>query len=360
MKMNIKTKFNSIFKNESNEKSKNMQRVKIIVAVIVAVVLAFFAFSTQVREGSGSIILRFGAPRKVVTEAGLYFKLPWPFENVVSFDSRQQYLESDFLETTTKDNRNIILQSYAIWSVNDPLLYYNSVGSQEKVDSYIKDQIFSATNSVMGAYELSSLVSLDEEKINTEEIQEKIFAQVKSNCEKNYGISITDVSILRISLPDTNLESVFEQMTADRQKDIDTILANAQRDANKIISDADAEAAEIIANGEIEAAEIKAKTETEVAAIYASAQEANIQLYKFLKELDTLVASVDEDSVLVVTADSYPFNILLDYATMVDTGTSDELIVSDLNYIMGQLPEKDREALISSVHLLLEQAEVKA
>ena len=105
---------------------------------------------------------------------------------------------------------------------------------------------------------MSALVSLDKEKINTEEIQDKIFKQVQANCEANYGITITDVNILRISLPDTNLESVFDQMTADRQKDIDTILANAERDANKIVADADAEAAKIIAEGEIKAAEIKA------------------------------------------------------------------------------------------------------
>lgn len=356
--MKIKEKIKSVFSAKNTSDGTSMRKAKIIVSLLVVVVLAFFMFTTEVREGSGSIILRFGAPRKVVTESGLYFKLPWPFEDVVTFDSRQQFLESDFLETTTKDNRNIILQSYAIWSVKDPLLYYNSVGSQEKVDSYIKDQIFSATNSVMGAYNLSALVSLDEEKIDTEAIQKKIFSLVKTNCANNYGIDVTDVSILRISLPDTNLESVFEQMTADRQKDIDTILANAKKDANKIISDADAEAAEIIANGEIEAAEIKAKTETEVAEIYAKAQEANIGLYKFLKELDTLVASVDEDSVLVVTADSYPFNVLLDYAQMVDTDASDEIIIDDLNYMMSQLPEEDRTAVVSALHTLLEEAEV--
>ena len=355
--MGIKTKVRSIFLVNS-DKVKTARIIKVFIAVTVVIVLLFFSFTTEVREGSGGIVLRFGAPRKVITQSGLYFKLPWPFEDVVSFDSRQQYLESDFLETTTKDNRNIILQSYAIWSVSDPLLYYNSVGSQAKADSYIKDQIFSATNSVMGVYELSALVSLDREEINTEKIQNEIFSKVKENCKKNYGINVTDVSILRISLPETNLESVFEQMTADRQKDIDTILANAERDANKIISDADAEAAKIIADGEIEAAEIKAKTETEVAEIYAKAQEANIELYKFLKELDTLVASVDEDSVLVVTADSYPFNVLLDYAQMVDADTSDEVIIGDLNYIMGQLPNEDREALVATVHTLLKEAEV--
>lgn len=338
------------------EKWKKLLSLKLAVAVIVVIVIGFFAFTTVVREGNGAIILRFGAPRKVATETGLYLKLPWPFERVVTFDNRQQYLESDFLETTTKDSRNIILQSYAIWSVSDPLLYYNSVGTQEKAGNYIKDQIFSATNSTMGAYKLSALVSLDKEQINTEEIQEEIFKKVQANCEKNYGIHITDVNILRISLPEGNLKSVFEQMTADRQKEIDTILANAERDCNKIIAEADTKAAEIVAAGELQAAEIKAKTEKEVAEIYASAQSANIELFKFLKELDTLVASVNEDSVLVITADSYPFNLLLQYSKMENLGTSNEVIVNDLNYIMGKLEDKDRQAMIQEIHTLLKEA----
>lgn len=332
--------------------------IKILVSVAVIIAIAFFAFTIQVREGSGAIVLRFGAPRKVITESGLYLKLPWPFESVVTFDERQQYLESDFLETTTKDNRNIILQSYAVWCVSDPLLYVNSVGSPQKAEAYIKDQIFSATNSVMGAYELSALVSLNEEEINTEEIQDRIFKKVQENCNSNYGLTITDVNILRISLPDANLASVFSQMTADRQKDIDTIIANAEKDGNKIVADANAEAAKIVAEGEIKAAEIKAKTEKEVADIYAQAQSANMELYKFLQELDTLVASVNSESVLVVTADSYPFNLLLEYSKMSNTGTSNEVIISDLNYIMTQLNNEDREALTSAIHTLLDEAEV--
>ena len=330
--------------------------LKIFIAAIVAFVLAYFMFTCEVREGTGAVILRFGAPRAQITEAGLYFKLPWPFESVEKFENRKQYLESNHLETTTKDNRNIILQSYAVWQVTDPLLYYNSVGTDGKVDSYIKDQIFSATNSVMGAYQLSELVSLDTKTIKTDEIQQKIFDEVKKNCEKNYGIEISDVSILRISLPDNNLDSVFNQMIADRQKDIDTILANAQRDANKIRTDADAEAAKIMADGQTQAAEIRAKTETEIAQIYASAQAANIELYKFLQELDTIVASVGEDTVLVVNADSYPFNVLLDYSNMVSNGASNELVIEDLSYIIDSLPEQDAMALTDAMFELISQA----
>lgn len=345
-----------LFKNSEN---KYLTYVKIGVALIVFVVLGFFAFTTQVREGSGAIILRFGAPRKVITDAGLYLKLPWPFESVVQFDGRQQYLESNYLETTTKDKRNIILQSYAVWSVSDPLLYYNSVGSEAKADSYIKDQIFSATNSTLGAYELSALVSLDKDKLNTEEIQDKIFEQVKKNCAENYGIEIADVNILRISLPETNLESVFGQMTADRQKEIDTILAEAERDAHKITSDADTQASQIVAQGQIEAAEIKKKTEKEVAAIYAEAQKANVELYKFLLELDTLASSVKKDSILIVKADTYPFNLLLKYSKMATETTSDEVIIQDLNYIMTQMTDSEREEFSSYIYTLLKEAEVK-
>ena len=330
--------------------------LKCFLAAVLLVIVGYFGFTCEVREGTCAVILRFGAPRAEITEAGLYFKLPWPFETVTTYDDRLQYLESNSLEITTKDNRNVILQSYALWSIEDPLLFHNSIGSKEKVESYINDQIFNATNSVMGSYKLSALVSLTTEEIRSEEIQQKIFSMVKENCEKSYGIAVEDVSILRVSLPDTNLESVFAQMRADRQKDIDAILAAAQRDADIIISDAYAENAEILAKADIEAAEIYRKTEAEVAKIYAEAQSANMELYQFLKELDVIVSSVTSDTVLVVTSDTYPFNVLLQYGSSLEEDADNQTVITDLEYILAHIPEPDRQALIDAVYALIEEA----
>lgn len=342
-------------KKQGKARSVSFAVLKYVTAAVLILLFVYFGFTCEVREGNCAVILRFGAPRQEITDAGLYFRLPWPFETVVTYDNRLQYLESNYLETTTKDKRNVILQSYVTWQISDPLKYHNSVGSQGKVDAYIKDQVFSATNSVMGAYELSALVSLDTESIKTEQIQNEIFARVKENCSKNYGIDVGDVSILRLSLPDNNLISVFDQMRADRQKDIDTILANAQRDANKITSDADAEASKIISDGTTAAADIKAQTENEVAKIYAEAQDANLELYQFLKHLETVVASVGESTVLVVRADEYPFRVLTEYGDYL-TNESDELIVKDLSDILTQLPEADRNALIQAIYELIAAA----
>ena len=325
--------------------------LKIVIALVLVVVIAYFGFACVVREGNAAIILRFGAPRQTVTEAGLYFKLPWPFETVVTYDNREQYLESNNLETTTMDKKNIILKSYAIWQIDDPLSYHNSVGSNGTVDSYIKNQIFSATNSIMGMYNLSDLISSSNENLKTQEIQNKIFELVKENCEVNYGIKILDVSILRVSYPETNLQSIFANISAERQGVIDAILADANAKASNITSSADAEASKIIAEGENKAAEIRAKTEKDVAEIYAKAQAANIELFKFLKELDTIVNSVNSNSVLIVDSTSYPFNILLEYGKTVDESTA---VVEDLEYLLANLSEKDREALVTAIEDLLD------
>ena len=67
--------------------------LKILLALLLVVIVVYFGFTCEVREGNSAVILRFGAPRATITDAGLYFKRPWPFETVVTYDSRLQYLE---------------------------------------------------------------------------------------------------------------------------------------------------------------------------------------------------------------------------------------------------------------------------
>ena len=331
---------------------------KYTTAALVLLLLFWFGFTHTVREGDCAVVLRFGAVREEITEAGLYMRLPWPFERVVSYDARVQYIESDKLETTTKDKRNIIMQSFAVFEISDPVLFHNSVGAKGTVESYIKDQIFSATNSTMGAFPLSALVSLEKEELRIDEIENEIFTRVKANCLQNYGVDVLDVSIMRLSLPANNLESVFEQMRADREKDIAIIIAAAEKEANKIKTDAETEASKIMGEGVTEAAAIKAETEKQVAALYAQAQAANIELYKFLKNLDTIVASVNNSTVLIVKANEYPFNILTEYSKYMDI-EGDKTVVRDLTYILTQLDEADRNALVTAVGALIEDAASK-
>mgnify|MGYP003295377788 CR=1 FL=1 len=88
---------------------------------------------------------------------------------------------------------------------------------------------------------------------------------VAENALKDYGIRIEKVKIKRLALPTNNIESVFEQMIADREKQVTKLISEGERDAAIIMSEANARAAEILAEGKLEAAEIHAETERQIA-----------------------------------------------------------------------------------------------
>lgn len=341
---------------KSGRAGKILGRVaKYLTATIVLAVLFWFGFTYQVREGECAVVLRFGAVRTETEDAGLYMRLPWPFERVVTYDNRLITMQSNGLETTTKDNRNVLIQSYVVWQIADPVLYHNSVGAQGNAESYIKAQVTSATNSTLGSYNLSALVSLAKAEIKIDQIQNEIFTRVRENCLANYGVDVVDVSILRLSVPATNLEQVFEAIRAARETQIQEILYAAEVEAGERINEADVNASEILKKAQEEAAKHRAQAQKDVFEIYAKAQAANVDLYKFLINLDTLVNSINSSTVLVVKADQYPFNILTEYSKQMDI-ESEGVMINDLAYILSALPEDKRTELVNAINDLIDKA----
>ena len=284
--------------------------MKWIYASLFFMILVAFGFTFVVREGSCAIVSRFGKIREICVDAGLRFKLPWPAEHVVEFDTRSQYLDSGYTETLTQDKKNVILQTYMIWNIKDPRLFYTSIGTMETAVQYLNDMLANAKSGVMGAYELSALVSTDPQNIRLNEIEADIQAIIAPRALENYGINVATVQIKRLALPNANVDSVFGQMRADRQKYVTQLLSEGQRDAAIIRSKADTEAAQIIADGQTQAAVIDAETEKRVSAIYAETYGKNPELFEFLKRLAALEASVSDKTVLIFGSEESPFSVL--------------------------------------------------
>lgn len=325
---------------------------KYATALVVVLVLFWFGFTTVVKEGNCTIIMRFGKPREEITEPGLYFKLPWPFENTVTYDNRLQYLESDRNEALTTDSSNIIVQSYVAWQIADPVLFHKST-RQVSAEVLLKDKVDDAVQMTVSSYKLSNLVSLETEEIKIAQIQEDIYQCMAGTCREKYGIEIKDVSILRLSFPDANLMQVFSDMRTARQSQINEILTKSYKAAQEITDQANIDAEKIKGDGVLEAAAITKQTEARVAAIYAAAYENGLELYQFLQELDTLVASVNGETVMIINMNESPFDVLKKYAnTMAPEG--DKTAVADMNYLLSQMSEEDQKILVDGVRTLLE------
>jgi len=283
---------------------------KCLFGIVFIVIVAAAGFTFTVREGNCTIISRFGKVVNVHTQAGLHFKLPFPIDKLITYDIRNQYMDSGYNETLTNDKINIILQTYIIWRIEDVKKFHTSIGEFSTAQRHLNDLAASAKNGVLGNYLLSSLVSTNLENIKLDEICKAIERATAVPAMENYGIKIQTIKIKRLALPDANIQSVFGQMIAERQKFVSQYIAEGERDSAIILSEAQARAAEIIALGRAEASGIDADTERRIAEIYGEAYNTNSRLFIFLKKLIALENSVNPDTVLIMRSSESPFDII--------------------------------------------------
>jgi membrane protease subunit HflC len=284
---------------------------KIVYVAIFALIVASAGFAFTVREGSTVLVSRFGKIVNVHADAGLRFKLPYPVDKLIVLDARNQYMDSGYTETLTNDKINIILQTYLVWNIRDAEKFYTSTGDNAVAQRHLNDLVANTTNGVLGNYKISALVSTNLDDILIDEISKAIEATVSQSAMSNYGIGIERLRIKRLALPDANVQSVFQQMIADRQRFVSQYTAEGERDSSIIVSEAQAEAARIIAQGRFDASAIEAETERKIAEIYGEAYDRNADLFIFLKKLIALENSVNPRTVLIMRAGESPFDIIM-------------------------------------------------
>lgn len=106
--------------------------------------LAFFATSALVALALASsmlfvvdqrqfgVVYALGQIKTVITEPGLNWKLPPPFQNVSYIDKRLLTLESTDTEPMlTAEKQRVVIDWYVRWRITDPSEYIRNVGLDE-------------------------------------------------------------------------------------------------------------------------------------------------------------------------------------------------------------------------------------
>ena len=284
--------------------------LRYLVAGFAIMAILGFALSFTVKEGSASVVTRFGSPVRVVTETGLHFKAPWPIDRATEIDMRRRVLSTPQTELLTRDKKNIVLMTSAAWRPADPLVFYRSVGTVDDADDKLTGLVTNADITVFGKYDLAALVSTDKTTLKVDAIEAEILRDINEISVDRYGIEVLSVGFRRVSLPEQNIKFVFDQMRAERRQHAATFRAEGKLEAARIRSEADLEAARIRANGEEEAARIRGEAEAEAARIYAAAHGKDPDFYKFMRSLESLDRIVGVNSTLTLRTDSEPFRLL--------------------------------------------------
>ena len=222
-------------------------------------------------------------------------------------------LETSFTETLTRERKNIILLNYAVWNIDDPLEFLQALqgaADLQIAETLLDGIITDAKNAVMGNYDLSALVSANEEDLDIEGIEQDIHTLVSQAAEEQLGVNVYEVAILRLALPEDNIARVFEQMRSERGQYAQRFRSEGERMASDIRSATDLRAEEILAGAEETAALTRAEADAQAASIYAAAHSQDPQFYRFLRSLEALEAILSENSTLVLDTESAPFDLL--------------------------------------------------
>ena len=289
---------------------KTQRWLRVILGVLALAALTFHATAVVVREGTVVVVTRFGRPIDVATEPGLHWKLPWPIDETTTLDMRRRVYETGHTEMLTRDKKNVIARLFVIWRVGDPVLFYQAVGDESQADGKLDGLLTNAAISTLGAHDLSALVSTTPADLQVDRIEQEFLSATAPIAARSYGVTIEQIRLERISLPEQNTTAVLAQMRAERRQFAAKYTAEGEAEAQKIRSAADLQAAEIRAKGSEEAARIRGETAADVAKTYADAHRVDPELYRFTRALESLDKLVTGNTSLILRTDSEPFSML--------------------------------------------------
>lgn len=300
-----------------------MQRgFRIVIAAIVVLAILAFMTTYTVRFTETAVVTTFGRADKasVVTEPGLGIKWPYPIQSVITYDTRARFTETKSETLATADNRQVILQTYLVWKVTDPLEFFRSygIGGAREIDHVrqAEDTLRAKLRSALAEtsrYKLTDLLNAGPSGSKLGELEDRILATLKSggagSALEASGVTAVSIGIESMELPQAVTEAVFKSMQATQEKlagvegkrgetEAATIRNKASGDAQRILAFADKEAQVINGQGQKESA------------VYLEMQKEDPRLAVFLQQLRFLREATSVRTTLVLPLSMAGFQLL--------------------------------------------------
>jgi len=260
--------------------------------------LFLFTMIFTVSETEKVILLEF---KKIVGtdySPGLHIKLP--YRQVKKFDDRILTLESKPERFLTSEKKNVIVDWFVKWRINDVTKFYTSVGGDKAQANIRLDQITKdAMRNEFSKRTIRELVSSDRGRI-----QESLTTMV-APAVAGLGVEVTDIRVMRIDLPDEVSSSVYRRMEAERARVAREFRSRGAEVAEKIRAEADRQREVLLAEAQKEAEIRRGQGDAAAADIYAKAYGKNKDFFQFYRSLAAYRQSFKDDkSLMILSPDS--------------------------------------------------------
>ena len=278
------------------------------IGTTVLIVLALLA-STMfvVDQRQFGVVYQLGQIQKVITEPGLNFKLPPPFQNVSYIDKRLLTLDSmDTEPMLTAEKQRVVIDWYVRWRITDPQAYIRNVGLDENAGAMQLNRVVrNAFQEEINRRTVRELISTRRETLMAD-VKREVTEAVKG--EKPWGMDIVDVRITRADYVESITESVYRRMQAERQRVANELRSTGAAEGEQIRADADRQREVTVANAYRDAEKVRGEGDAEATRVYGEAFGRDPQFAEFYRSLDAYKASIGQKGdVLVIDPQSSDF-----------------------------------------------------
>ena len=268
------------------------------VFALLLIVVASAAMFT-VRENEYACTVRFSKIIGTTDTAGLHFKLPF-VDSVKYFNKATQLYDIPPSEVLTSDKQNMTVDCYILWSIADPKLFYQTLGSRSVAEQRLDALTYNELKTVMGTLAQADIINM-EDGAKRNDIYESIATDV-DKLARTYGIRVEDVKIKQFDLPESNLNAVYNRMISERNQMAEKYTADGNYEASIIRNDVDKQVNILVSDAEANAAKLVAEGEGEYMRLLAEAYNTadKKDFYEFTLALDALKASLNGDEKTVI------------------------------------------------------------
>jgi len=271
-----------------------------VAALVALLVLSMSVYTVDQRKAA--IKFKLGEVIDVQTRPGLYFLVPF-VQNVRLYDTRIQTMEPrDPERFLTSENRNVLVDSFVKWKVDDVRLYYVSVrGDPIQAEARIAQTVNDALRAEFAKRTVHDVVSGERDKIMsvvTKRVDEDL---------RRIGVDIVDVRLKRVDFVPEISADVYRRMESERKRVANELRATGQAEGEKIKADADRQRQVIVADAYRDAQRVKGDGDAQASRIYAEAFGKNPEFYSFYRSMEAYRQSLRSKSDVMILDPSSDF-----------------------------------------------------
>jgi membrane protease subunit HflC len=227
-----------------------------VAALAVAAMLLGYGSAFTVYQTHQALVVRLGDPLRTITEPGLHF-------------------------------------------LQQPLKFYQTVGTIQGLNSQLSTLLTSALRRVLGEASFVQVVRDERAQLMTQ-MREQLDREAVA-----FGVSIVDVRVTHVNLPEPNSLAVYRRMQTERQRIGAQFRAEGAQRAQEIRAAADREVTELIAQATSEAEQVRGEGDAERNRIFAKAFNRDPEFFAFYRAMQAYEAAMrPSDTRMLLRPDS--------------------------------------------------------